>query len=55
LIEIGVVVFYHLYKIAKDKLKVLAGLDSVVDFLTNHLEMFAMRYCLVYLFPNSEV
>jgi len=49
--EIGVLEFYHLHKIAKDKLKVLAGLDHVVHFLTNHLEMFVMRYCLIHLFP----
>jgi len=28
--EIGVLEFYHLHEIAKDKLKVLAGLDHVV-------------------------
>src|SRR6218665_1955293 len=44
--EIGVLEFYHFLKIAKDKLDVLAGLDHVVHFLTNHLEMLAMRYCL---------
>ena len=49
--EIGVLGFCHLHKIAKNKLKVLAGLDHVVHFLTNHLEMFAVRYCLDHLFP----
>ena len=49
--EIGVLGFYHFLKIGKDKLKVLAGLDRVVHFLTSHLEMFGMCYCLVHLFP----
>jgi len=40
--EIGVLEFYHLHKIAKDKLKVWAGLYHVVHFLTNHLETFAI-------------
>src|SRR6218665_1199824 len=57
--EIGVLEFYHLHKIAKDKLKVLAGLYHVVHFLTNHLETFAMRYYLGHLFlsikSNCEV
>src|SRR6218665_3553559 len=57
--EIGVLEFYHLRKIAKDKLKVLAGLEHVVHILTNHLETFAMRYCLGHLFlsikSNCEV
>jgi len=53
--EIGILKFYYLHKIAKDKLKVLTGLDHVVRFLTNHLETFAMRYCLVHLKKsNSE-
>src|SRR6218665_2497247 len=53
--EIGVLKFYYLHKIAKDKLKVLTGLGHVVRFLTNHLKIFAMRYCLVHLKKsNSE-
>jgi len=51
MLEIGVLEFYHLLKIVKDKLKVLAGLDHVIHFFTNHLEMFAMRLCLGHLFP----
>ena len=31
--EIDVLEFYHLHKIATDKLKVLAGLDHTVHFL----------------------
>src|SRR6218665_457147 len=50
MLELGVLKFYHLHKIAQDKLKVLAGLYHVVHFLTNHLETFAIRYCLVPLF-----
>ena len=60
--EICVLQFYYLHKITKDKLKVLAGLNHVVPFLSNHLETFAMRYgtsayYLVHLFikSNSEV
>src|SRR6218665_2830965 len=46
--EIGVLEFYHLHKIVKDKLKVLVGLDHVVHFFTNHLEMFchaSLSFC----------
>jgi len=37
--EIGVLQFYHLHKITKDRptLKVWPGLDHVVHFFTNHL------------------
>jgi|SRR6218665_746169 len=55
--EIGVLKFYHLRKIAKDKLKVLAGLYHVVHFLTNHLNVChaLLSYSPLSIKSNSEV
>ena len=47
LLEFGLLEFYIIsIKLSKDKLKALAGLDHIVHFLANHLEMFAMRIVL---------